>query len=53
MKNWNLVAWVFILSAVFCLTNSGTTNSGGTMIDLGNLGRTYSSANGINDSAPE
>ena len=38
MKKWNLLALVFVLSALFCLTGNGTAHSGGTMIDLGTLG---------------
>ena len=49
MKKWNLLAMVCIVSALLCLAASGTAYSGGTMIDLGTLGGTYSYANGINN----
>ena len=50
MKKWNLLALVFVLSALFCLTGNGTAHSGGTMIDLGTLGGPGSQARSINDS---
>ena len=37
MKKWNLLAWVFILSAFFCLVGIKAAYSGGTMTDLGTL----------------
>ena len=50
MKKWNLLAMVFILSALLCLADSGAAYSGGTMTDLGTLpGGRYSNATGIND----
>ena len=49
MKKWNLLAMVFILSALLCLVDSGAAYSGGTMIDLGTLGGTDSWACGINN----
>ena len=49
MKKWNLLAMVFVLSALLCLADSGAAYSGGTMIDLGTLGGTDSWAFGINN----
>ena len=37
MKKWNLLAMVFVLSALFCLADSGAAYSGGMMTDLGTL----------------
>ena len=37
MKKWNLLAMVLVLSALFCLADSGAAYSGGKMKDLGTL----------------
>jgi probable HAF family extracellular repeat protein len=50
MKKWNLLAMVFVLSAIFCLAASGAAYSGGKMIDLDTLGGEESYATGINNS---
>ena len=41
MKNWNLLALVFVLSTIFA--DSGAAYSGGEMTDLGTLGGRQSS----------
>jgi probable HAF family extracellular repeat protein len=51
MKKWNLLAMVFVLSALLCLVDIGAAYSGGTWTDLGTLpGGISSVATGINDS---
>ena len=50
MKKWNLLAMVFVLSALLCLVDIGAAYSGGKMTDLGTLpGGTVSFAYSINN----